>query len=51
MNEGTVSGIPKPSESAMKKVGLFVCGTCIFGWSALGVAVVGVTLAKVLGYI
>jgi len=51
MNESTVSGIPKPSESAMKKVGLAVCGTCIYGWSALGVAVVGVTLAKVLGYI
>ncbi|MDP2794576.1 MAG: hypothetical protein Q8O25_10950 [Sulfurisoma sp.] len=50
MNEGTMSGFPKSSESALKKIGLFVCGTCIFGWTALGVAVIGVTLAKIFGY-
>lgn len=49
MNEGTVSGFPKPGESTARKIGLFFCGTCIFGWTALGVAVVGVTLAKVFG--
>lgn len=50
MNESAMSGFSKPAESAMKKVGVFVCGTCIFGWAALGVAVIGVTLGKVLGY-
>jgi hypothetical protein len=55
MNEGTVSGVTETGESAAqstaRKFGLFFCGTCILGWTALGVAVVAVTLAKVLGYI
>lgn len=49
MNQGTVSGFPIPSESTVKKIGWFVCGTCIYGWGILGIAVIGVMLGKVFG--
>lgn len=55
MSENAMSAMNHTSEpasvpAAAKKFGFFVCGTCIVGWTVLGLAVVGVTLAKVFGY-
>ena len=55
MTQNAISGMNHTSEpasvpDAAKKFGFFVCGTCIVGWTALGLAVVGVTLARVFGY-
>lgn len=48
MNEGTMSGLPKPINGTFKKLAIFSCATCVFVWVALGLAAVGLILVNVL---
>lgn len=49
MNSGLIIDFAKKNEPTVKKVALFVCGTCIFVWGAIGAVAVGLVLASVLG--